>query len=77
MITTTAVNFENPDALFPPKDVAEFRHTTVGALAQERFSGTGPAYVKCGARVFYRAADLADYIAANTIRPESGAAQRD
>jgi hypothetical protein len=71
------VNFENPDALFPPKDVAEFRHKTVGALAQERFSGTGPRYVRDGRRVLYRAADLADYIRANTVTPESGAAQRD
>jgi hypothetical protein len=68
------VRLDNPDVLYPPKDVAEFRHKTVGALAQERFSGTGPRYVRDGARVLYRAADLADYIAANTVTPAKPAA---
>ena len=34
-----AVTFDNPDALFTTHEVAEFRRTTVGALAAERFRG--------------------------------------
>jgi hypothetical protein len=49
--------------------VAAFRHKTVGALAQERFAGTGPRYIRDGKRVLYRASDLAEYLAANTVVP--------
>jgi predicted DNA-binding transcriptional regulator AlpA len=71
------VTFTNPDALYLPRHVAEYRHMSEGSLAQERFAGTGPAYVKLGRRVYYRAGDLEAWLAAHTVRPESGAAQRD
>ncbi len=71
------VSLANPDALLLPREVAELRHTTENALAQERWRGRGPRYVRDGRRVLYRAADLADYIAANTITPGSAAPQRD
>lgn len=63
----TTVTFANPDALFTPKHVAEHRHTTENALAQERWRGDGPRYLKLGRRVFYRAADLQAWLAANTV----------
>ncbi|OPX12490.1 hypothetical protein [Mycobacterium sp. AT1] len=65
-----AVTLDNPDALFLPKDVAEFRHKTEGSLAQERFAGTGPRFIRDGRRVLYRASDLAEYLAANTVTPQ-------
>ena len=68
--TTTEVRLDNPDALYPPRAVAAFRHKTVGALAQERFAGTGPRYIRDGKRVLYRASDLAEYLAANTVVPQ-------
>lgn len=64
-----AVTLDNPDTLYRPKDVAEFRCTSEGALAQERFRGSGPRYVRDGARVLYRARDLADYLDAHTVTP--------
>lgn len=70
-----AVTFDNPDALFPTQAVAEFRHTTENALAQERWRGDGPRYLKLGRRVLYRAADLAAWLDAHTVTPEPAAAQ--
>ncbi|MDV3124672.1 DNA-binding protein [Mycobacterium sp. 21AC1] len=72
-----AVTLDNPDALYPPKDVAEFRHTSPGALAQERFRGAGPRYIRVGRRVLYRARDLADYLDTHTVTPQSATAQQD
>lgn len=63
------VTLDNPDTLLLPRDVAAFRRTTTNALAQERWRGRGPRYVRDGRRVLYRAGDLADYIAANTVEP--------
>jgi hypothetical protein len=73
----TTVTFANPDLLFTPKDVAEYRHTTETALAQERWRGDGPRYLKLGRRVFYRAADLQAWLAANTVETKTLAVQRD
>lgn len=73
----TAVTFANPDLLFTSRDVAEYRHTTETALAQERWRGDGPRYLKLGRRVFYRAADLQAWLAEHTITPTPAVAQRD
>lgn len=79
MITTEVaeVRLDNPDVLYPPPAVAAFRHKTIGALAQERFAGTGPRYIRDGRRVLYKAGDLAEYIAANTVETKHAGAQRD
>ncbi|CAM3283756.1 hypothetical protein BST27_16825 [Mycobacterium intermedium] len=72
-----AVTFDNPDALFPARDVAALRCKTENALAVERHRGNGPPYVKDRGRVLYRAGDLAAYLAANTVTPGSPPPQRD
>lgn len=71
------ITFDNPDALIPPKDFAAHRHTSVGALAHERFRGAGPRFVKIGHRVMYRAGDIAEWIASRTVTPGSPPTQRD
>ncbi len=38
-------------------------------LAKWRWNGTGPSYVKLGARVMYRRVDLDAWIASNTRSP--------
>ena len=49
--------------------VADILHTTVDGLAQMRYRGNGPKFVKTGARkVFYNASDVAEFIAANTVQ---------
>ncbi len=73
----SALAFDNPDLLYRPKDVAEYRHVSETALAQERWRGAGPRYLKLGKRVFYRAGDLKAWIDSNTIEPGAPVPQRD
>ncbi len=44
-----------------PADLAARWQTTTGALADERYRGVGPSYLKLGARVRYRLADVEAY----------------
>ncbi|ORB40942.1 helix-turn-helix transcriptional regulator [Mycobacterium persicum] len=77
MTAAATVTFDNPDALFTPRHVAEHRHVTENALTQERLAGNGPRYVKLGRRVYYRASDLKEWLDTHTVEPKSVAAQRD
>lgn len=51
-----------------PAQVAQVLATSEAGLAQMRFRGTGPKFVKRGRRVLYRWSDVRDYLAANTIQ---------
>ncbi|MGW0455264.1 helix-turn-helix domain-containing protein [Gordonia sputi] len=55
--------------LATPQQVAEFMHTTVEHLAQDRYLNRGIPYVKHGRRVLYRWADVFDYIREHTVNP--------
>lgn len=48
-------------------EVAQFLHTSEAGLAQMRYRGTGPRFVKVGHRVLYRWADVHAYLDANTL----------
>lgn len=51
------------------KDVAAYLHTTESGLAQMRYRGTGPKFIKVGPRkVLYRWSDVRDYLDANTVQ---------
>ena len=51
------------------KQVAEILHTSIDGLAQMRYRGTGPKFVKTGARkVFYTREAVEAFIAANTVQ---------
>lgn len=51
------------------KQVAEILHTTEAGLAQMRYRGVGPRFVKIGPRkVIYRWLDVQDYLDANTCQ---------
>lgn len=54
--------------LATPQEVAEFRRTTVATLAQERYRGAGPKFVKLGKRVFYDWHDVYSWIDSNTLQ---------
>ncbi len=41
-------------ALATPAEVAEYLRTTTAALAQDRYKGTGPKFIKRGSRILYR-----------------------
>jgi len=44
------------------------RHTTTAALAQDRYRGTGPKFIKRGSRVLYRWSDVLEWLDRNTIQ---------
>lgn len=55
--------------LATPRQVADYLHTTVASLAQMRYRGTGPKFVRVGPRkVLYRWADVHAYLDANTCQ---------
>lgn len=67
------------DEFLPPKQVADEYPVLGGtaALAERRWRGEGPAYIKTGkgraARVFYRRIDIEEFLAQCTVTPRSAA----
>ncbi|WP_349268958.1 hypothetical protein MPNTM1_04180 [Mycolicibacterium parafortuitum] len=55
------------DQLLTPQQVAEYRGTTTGVLAQERFKGVGPNFIRDGRRIRYRVSDIRAYIESSTV----------
>jgi hypothetical protein len=55
-------------ALATPAEVAEYLHTTTASLAQDRYRGTGPRFIKRGRRVLYRWSDVVDWLDRNTFQ---------
>ncbi|MBF6545665.1 DNA-binding protein [Nocardia brasiliensis] len=60
--------------LATPQEVATWRRTTVEALAQERYKGTGPKFRKLNRKVFYDWADVYAWVDANTQQQTEAAA---
>lgn len=57
------------EELVPPVALAEYLGTTTGALAQMRYRGIGPRFIKLGAKaVRYSMADVNAWLAANTMQ---------
>lgn len=61
------------DSLLKPLDAAAYMGTSTGNLAQHRYRGTGPKFVKFGRAVRYRLSDIEAYVDANTFE-QTGAA---
>lgn len=64
-------NTSPPDTA-DPKEVAPVLHTTLQGLAQMRFRGTGPKFIKVGKKVLYRWTDVNAYLDANTMQRTDG-----
>ena len=47
------------------KQVGDIVHMKPSSLAQMRYKGTGPKFVKLGSRVLYRREDVIEWINAN------------
>ena len=58
----------DPSELGTTCEVAEFLHVSVGQLANLRWHGNGPPFVKLGKCVLYRWADVYAYLDANTMQ---------
>ncbi|WP_205873467.1 DNA-binding protein [Mycobacterium camsae] len=63
----TKLKAEPLPSLATPQQVAEALHTTAARLAQDRYRGTGPRFIKHGRRVLYRWTDVHAYLDANTV----------
>jgi hypothetical protein len=55
-------------ALATPAGVTQYLHTTTAALAQDRYKGTGPKFIKRGSRVLYRWSDVLEWLERNTFQ---------
>lgn len=53
--------------LATPKQVAAYLHTSEGSLAQQRYKGTGPRFIRVGRRILYRWDDVHAYIEAHLM----------
>jgi hypothetical protein len=62
----------DPNATATPAEVAEVLHTTTSGLAQLRYRGNGPKFIKVSKRVIYRWADVHAYLDANTMQRTDG-----
>lgn len=58
----------------PAKEHAAWRGMSEQALAQERYRGAGPKFVKLGSRVYYRPEHIAEWLEANVHENTSPAA---
>ena len=59
---------ERKDQLAIPQAVADYLGTTTGNLAQMRYRGTGPKFIKLGHRAIrYSWVDVFAWIEANTL----------
>lgn len=57
------------EELVSPALLAEYLGTTTGALAQMRYRGMGPRFIKLGAKaVRYSMGDVNAWLAANTMQ---------
>jgi hypothetical protein len=57
------------DELATPPEAARFLRTTVAKLAQDRYRGLGPKYIKDRGRILYEWAELRKYVKDNSITP--------
>lgn len=49
-----------------PHEVADWLGTTTDRLAQARYKGNGPKFIKLGRSVYYTEAHLREWVEANT-----------
>ncbi|MGD9620627.1 MAG: helix-turn-helix transcriptional regulator [Mycolicibacterium sp.] len=54
-------------ALGTPGEVAEYLRCSVPTLAQLRYMGTGPKFIKVGRKVLYRWSGVTDWLDRNTM----------
>lgn len=56
------------DEVATPDEVAAFLKQSEASLAQDRYRGIGPRFIKHGRRVLYRWSDVLAYLDANTVQ---------
>lgn len=63
-----------PD-LLTAAEVAQLLRTTTSALAQDRYRGYGPTFIRVGRRIRYDRATILAYIEANTYQQTPGSSR--
>jgi len=53
-------------------EVAEYVRSSVARLAQLRYMGRGPKFIKVGRKVLYRWSDVSDWLNRNTMQRTGG-----
>jgi hypothetical protein len=66
-----AKTIDPADEMITPAQLAQEWQTSEVSLAQQRYRGKGPRFVKLGARVMYRRTDIREYLDANTVEQTS------
>jgi hypothetical protein len=66
----------NPDELLSPETVAAELHLKRETLTSWRANGRGPSFLKVGRAVFYRRADLAEWLGMQHQAPATAKARR-
>lgn len=56
---------QHMEDLLTPEEVAEWFHTSTRSLANDRYLGKGPRFIKLGKLVRYARADVLEYLTAN------------
>lgn len=60
------------DRLATSDEVAAHLRTTTASLANDRYRGVGPKFIKRGRRVLYKWADVREWERANTLSRTDG-----
>lgn len=68
---TEAIPSGDSDGLATPSEAADYLRTTPAKLAQDRYLGLGPTYVKLPGRVLYPWSELKAYVEEHKIIPGS------
>lgn len=61
----------DPSELIPNEEAAELLRQQPATLTAWRNQRRGPCYLKIGRRVFYRRADIAEWLAGQRRQPEA------
>lgn len=62
--TSTTTSAQELDALLTPTEVSDYLGVPVGTLANWRYQGRGPSFLRVGRHVRYRTEDLAMWVEA-------------
>jgi predicted DNA-binding transcriptional regulator AlpA len=65
-LKSTAPERPSLDKLWTPKELSDYLGLTVATMAQMRYTGTGPAFIKLGHQVRYRELDIQTWLADRT-----------
>jgi excisionase family DNA binding protein len=70
------MNAPNLEPLFTRDEAAEYLGVCPHTLVRLEARGQGPARVRVGRLIRYRASDLREFLAANTIEPSGGTPEK-